>query len=380
MLYYFPQEASKTRYTWMMSRPGGWVEQRFVKHKIAFTRINGTLLPGMDKNMSGPVLDCYQRSHYSLTQVAKFIKMMQARKITDTIPVLYFDDFWTPGIEAIPYCADQMGIPLALYSTLHADSVDKHDFTYRMRHWKRSIDKGISRFHTGLFVSAPLLQELCEVAGIHATCLGLRFDSQALLKRYVPPYGYNKNPLSFIFTSRFDQEKQPLLFLDFAQRMKSLVPGATFTMTSSHHTLRSNSPMIKMKILEAENSGLIRLRVNLTKQKYYNALAESQYQVNCSLQDWVSNTLLEALTVRCIPIYPNCRSFPDVLDLEYLYKPGDVDSMVQVAQNAQFSDFKLNPIVKYHDGTLDRMLIEMGFLANLQDPKTKFKLRGKRHV
>lgn len=378
MLYYFPQEASKTRYTWMMSRPGGWVEQRFIKHKIPFVRVSGTLLPGMDKGMSGSVLDCYQRSHYSLTQVAKFIKIMQTWKDKDPLATLYFDDFWTPGIEAIPYCADQMNIPIALYSTLHADSVDRHDFTYRMRHWKRPMDLGIGRFHTGVFVSAPLLQELCEVAGISSTCVGLRFDSQALLKEYIPPWGYNKIPWSFIYTSRFDREKQPLLFLDFARKMRMIMPHARFLMTSSHSELRSNSPVVVREIQGSVKSKLIDLRVNLTKQQYYKALSESQFQVNCSLQDWVSNTLLEALTVRCIPIYPNYRSFPDVLDPEYLYAPGDVESMIHVARTARHNDFKLNPIVNRHDHTLDRMLVAMGFLAEIQNSKTK--LRSKSHV
>jgi hypothetical protein len=67
----------------------------------------------------------------------------------------------------------------------------------------------------------------------------------------------------------------------------------------------------------------------LTKAEYYTILASTQIQLNTSQQDWISFTLLEALTCGCKPLYPNHRSFPDTLGYHQpcLYVPGSIESM-----------------------------------------------------
>jgi hypothetical protein len=69
-----------------------------------------------------------------------------------------------------------------------------------------------------------------------------------------------------------------------------------------------------------------KLLSNLTKEEYYTELATSKIQFNCSLQDYVSWTVLESVAYGCDVIFPNFRSFPEFIPEHKLYMPFDVNS------------------------------------------------------
>ena len=69
-----------------------------------------------------------------------------------------------------------------------------------------------------------------------------------------------------------------------------------------------------------------------TKTQYYELLNKAKIIFNCSMQDWVSFTLLEATTFQCDICYPNFRAFPEFISPENLYKYGDVYSAVVLLQ------------------------------------------------
>jgi hypothetical protein len=74
--------------------------------------------------------------------------------------------------------------------------------------------------------------------------------------------------------------------------------------------------------------GVIELHLGLTKQRYYELLAESKFHVNTALQDWVSYTMLEASALEVITIAPSFRGFPDcIASPDQLYIPFHVSSM-----------------------------------------------------
>lgn len=350
MLFYLPLEPYKERYTCLLSAKDGWIEDRFKRAKVKFTRVEGQSLSDHGVITHGQVLDSHNRSYWSLTQNAAFIKLMREGKVKDG-DILYYDDFWTPGMEAIFYTADQLGINLKIYAMLHAQSVDKHDFTYKMRRWMRDYEKGQSKYMAGVFVTCEYLQDLCEEAGIQNTFLtGLPYNMN-WIERNFPVNLKKKNKI--VYTSRFDSEKNPTVFLKMA---KVLHKQYECVMTTSSSEIKSNDKEILMKMRDAERKGWIKIKTGLSKHQYYQELASAKYQVNTALQDWVSWTVIEATHHGCIPIYPQYRSFPEVLPAKFLYNPGDADSLVAAIRRNQEFDPVLKSIPLRFDKAFDKCL------------------------
>lgn len=335
MLYYFPLESYKTRYTCQLSAAGhqGWLESRWIENNVSYKRIEPTAKYKSSSIKSGSVLDACQRGIYSCEQIALFLRHLQNGLVTND-DVLYFDDFWTPGIEALPYAFELTGIKPKMYALLHAQSVDEFDFTFKMLPWIRHFEKGVASILDGIFVSCELLadlvykQGLCEADKIHIT--GLPYNSNKVKEIYFPKnYKNIEKKNQVVFSSRWDKEKDPNFFLKVIAYINNgnLHSDTNFVITTSHETLKSNDNNL-LRILNTlkEVHANIEIRENQSKEDYYKTLLESKIQFNCADQDFISWTLLEAITAGCIPVYPNFRSFPKILPETNLYDKKDVKS------------------------------------------------------
>ncbi len=373
-IIYLPQETATHRYTALMSKRDGWVERAFVRHGFNVVRVNGFLTRETENDPVGSIMNPYARSGYSLTQIQNFLDYFR-RGLIHPEDIIYLDDFWTPGFEAIPYTLQQIipaveNFPLHFFSTLHAQTVDKYDFTYPMRTWMRPMEKGLANCFRMNFVSSPYLEDLASAAGIsNVKTVGLRFSIKDLIEEF--PVVRSKKKKRVVFSSRFDAEKQPEIFCDLARFLKREDPEWTFVMCSGYGKIRSNSIIAEQALLHAQADGAVEIKLSLSKEEYYHELQQAEFQVNTALQDWVSNTLLEALTYKCIPIYPNFRSFPYELPTEFLYSPFEIEDAAEMmlffTEHNPFEDLgELSPLVRslgerlsYHDHTLDRMCNEM---------------------
>jgi len=320
MLWYFPLEPYKERYTMQLSRKDdGWIESVLKKRDIAYTRVEGKRFT--DEIKQGSVLDAHGRGIWSLTQVAYFLEAMH-NGIVRRGDILYFDDFWTPGIEAIKYADELTDLNLKYFSMLHAQSVDIFDFTYSMRSWMRPLEVGYGKIFNGIFVTSTELQDLCKMNNIgpKVYLTGLPYQSLEVKTHF--PEVLPKKKRQVIFTSRWDTEKDPKFFLNVVSYMNQMYqdPPKFLVTTSS-----SKEPSIPSYLKD-----YIEVKTNLTKEEYYFNLLESKIQFNCADQDWVSWTLLEALTCDCRPVYPYFRSFPECLPQEFLYVKKDVRSAAKM--------------------------------------------------
>lgn len=322
MLYYFPLEPYKERYTMQLSRENdGWIERVLNNKNIPYVRINGGSISDEIKN--GSVLDACGRGFWSSMQIAFFLRLMNEGQIKDN-DILYFDDFFTPGIEAIAYAAHLMDIELKMYAMLHAQSVDIFDFTYPMRSWMRPLEQSYGKIFDGIFVTSTELKDLCVMNGIgtdrtvHIT--GLPYQSEEVKTHF--PSELPKKKRQVIFTSRWDKEKDPNFFLEvvsYIQQNYSDPPNFLITTSSK------KAPTIPYYLKD-----YITVKSDLTKEEYYFNLLESKIQFNCADQDWVSWTLLEAATCNCRPVYPFFRSFPEVLFHEHLYVKNNIRSAAEM--------------------------------------------------
>lgn len=327
MLYYLPLESYRERYTAQLSAANtGWLERKWIKYGVEYQRVDTPYGTELESIRTGVALDCFRRSKHSLIQIQQLLIMLEEGEILngDTI---YLDDFWTPGIEAVRYCADLMKIKLHIYANCWAQSVDEFDFTYKMRGWIRWFERGCAYIYDGIFVATSMLKDLLVFnnVGPHnkVHVVGHPWDTEEVMSRMPVKYQafvkgegevYPREN-AVVWSSRWDSEKNPRCFLEVAEDVIKKVPNVQFYICTSSPKLRSNDPRL-LKVLDGyltEYPDNIFLKENLTKEQYYEILTRSKIQFNSAKQDWISYTLLESSVAGCYPIYPYWRSFPEVL-------------------------------------------------------------------
>jgi glycosyltransferase involved in cell wall biosynthesis len=335
-IWYFPLEAVKSRYTQQLC--GSWIPDAIneansrlhKKVRYNFVNVVGEVVETDIK--VGCVLDATGRGIFSLTQSSQFLKLIRENKVQSG-DVIYVQDFWTPGLEAIQYALDLYNINVKWYTMLHAQSVDEYDFTYQMRRWMRNVELGYdSLFSTGgIFVGSSIHKKQLREAGfkapIYVVSLPLGYtEVQDRIKLFT-----KNTEKSVVFSSRLDNEKQPFFMLSVAKKFLDANPDWKFIVTTSGKQLRSNNINAVDAIYKfAKNNNRFIIKENLTKDQYYEILCNSKIQLNTSLQDYVSWTLLEATTCGCDICYPNFRSFPECVPKDRLYKAFDVDSCIKL--------------------------------------------------
>jgi glycosyltransferase involved in cell wall biosynthesis len=225
-----------------------------------------------------------------------------------------------------------------------------------MRFWMRHFEKGMGEVLDGIFVASTGLKELLVINGIAPAnkvhVVGLPFDSEEVMERMPGWYqqfktggtgaDYTDRKNQVVFSSRWDDEKNPDFFCEVASRLLTQGHDIDFVVCSSAPKIRSNSQRL-MSALDYMRQHFPKnfiVRENLTKEEYYQILCESKIQFNCANQDWVSFTLLEASVAGCYPIYPYFRSFPETLrhKNEFLYQHTDAVSAMASIQDVVIGD------------------------------------------
>jgi len=334
MLYYVPLEPYKERYTWQLSHPvTGWMERKWREVGIEYRRIGGVRdgKVGIEK---GVVLDAVGRSRWSFSQVEQLLELTDRGEIKSE-DCIYFEDFWTPGVEALPYLFDQIGVHPRMYSMLWAQSVDEFDFTAGMKYWIRPIEQGYGKIYDGIFVGHPLLKELVVQGGIapesKVFVVGLPFCTEEVNERMPWREGaWEMERLQkVVYSSRWDTEKDPLFFLKVVSKVLEQRPDTKFVVCTGSKKVRSNDLALVEKLDEAVevHKGQLQVHTNCTKEEYYSELCTARVQINTALQDFVAFTLLEASVAGAYPLYPYFRSFPLTFrrDRRFLYERQDVE-------------------------------------------------------
>jgi len=307
-LFYFPLESVKSRYTQQLCEI--WMPNSFKQFPWKVETIKGKELQEKDIKV-GHVLDSVGRSVYSFSQIQNFLENFLEKGLVRENDILFFQDFWTPGIEAIYYALNLYGIKVKTYSMLHAQSVDEYDFTYSMKSWMRDFELGIDKVHSGIFVGSTIHRDQLRAAGFKAP---IHVMSLPIDEEDVKPEGKIVKKKQVVFSSRMNTEKNPLFMIRVAEEFLKWQPSYTWVCTTSSSNFRSDDLRIINELYSlAKRQPRFILAKDLSKEEYYNILRESNIQFNCSLQDYVSWTLLEAANFNCNLVYPNFRSFPECM-------------------------------------------------------------------
>ncbi len=364
--WYFPLEPLESRYTKQLCEE--WIPPAIEAFKGSYkvSIVVGDVEPNRSDIRVGVVLDAVGRGLYALSQVSRFLKAIEAGTVGDG-DIVYLQDFWTPGLEAIFYALDLYGLKgVRFYAMLHAQSVDEFDFTYAMLPWIRDFELGIAKRMAGVFVASTIHYNQLKKAGftcpIHVVNLPFNY---AAVRNKINGSGVEKEK-RIVFCSRLDDEKDPLFMLDVASKFLKRHPDYSWhVLTSSKRLRSSNFEITKALQYAAINLKGFYINAGLSKELYYKLLAQAQIIFNSSKQDYVSWTLLEASAFGCDLCYPDFRSFPECVPHNRLYKPGDPESAVLILEQclehpqkhyyiAEFADKCRNTMVRLMFDNSDR--------------------------
>jgi glycosyltransferase involved in cell wall biosynthesis len=354
-VFYFGLEPLKARYTYQLCKE--WMPATFKPYakQLKFVEIDGEFDADQEIKV-GAVLDAIGRGKYSLTQCQTFLQKIYNDEVKSG-DIIFLQDYWTPGLDAIWYALDLYGIDVKVYAMLHAQSVDEYDFTYPMANWMRHYELGLDKRMSGIFVGSTIHREQLRAAGfqspIHVVSLPIHKEATlAKLPNYFDAlaHGLIKKKNVVVYSSRLDKEKNPFFMMQVAEKFLEENTVWEWHVTTSGKSFRSMMPGV-IDALEslAKRQPRFKLLSGLTKEEYYLELATCKIQFNSSLQDYVSWTVIEATAFGADIVYPNFRSFPEFIAADRLYKPFDVDSAIYVIKNSIFSHREHPKIVDISD-------------------------------
>lgn len=374
-IFYVGLERYKERYTEMLAR---WSVERFRRRGFDVVEV---LPQKHDDSLGlievGKVLDAHGRCRFAAAQMSSLAEHLRGATSLD---VVYFEDAFTPGFEAVPYILDQrpsFNRPL-VYARNHAQSMDADDFTFPMRGWMRHYEFLVDNVVSRWFVACEEHRELMRVSMLSAeiSVVGLPFDNNDVASiaggSALAPHA---RPLKIVYASRLDSEKQPRFLARVAAEIKSRRQDIEIVVCMGSNDIRSDDEVGVRLLKELEAAGTISIKRGLSKKDYYKELKGARVLLNTAKQDWISNTAIEASALGAMLVAPAYKSFPALVgnSRRQLYVPWSVDDAATVAIDAvddpqPFEETK--KIALDQDKTLDRIcdLIEVD-LARHNDKK-----------
>jgi hypothetical protein len=323
-LWYINLEPYQDRYTLQLTN---WNETRFKQRGIDYQTVSGRLLREDKEIKTGQVLDAHGRCYWSLTQMAEVVRLLEDGSITGE-DVIFSEDLFHPGYEALPYILNQIpkeNRPKVFTRNL-AQSIDPDDFVFPWRNWMRHFEHIVDETVDGILMANTEMGWHMRVGMLNKSKLyvtGLPFDKNEVRNRVsnIKPLAARKKRI--VYSSRFDEEKQPWFFMDIIEKSRLTEMGYEFAIFTGSKKLRSTNQAYVDRAYALQDKGLLTIHAGLLKSEYYELLADSIVQFNCARQDWQSNTLNEACALGVLPLMPAFRSFPEALfnESQNLYSP-----------------------------------------------------------
>ena len=369
-LWYMGLEPYKARYTLQLT---DWNTSVFKRRNIDYVVVPGKTLTSDQEIVTGQVLDAHGRTYYGMSQLMQLIEWMKAGKVNNQ-DVVYFEDMFQPGIESLPYILNQIAPEHRprIFVRCLAQSIDPDDFVHvwNMSKWMGLYEKMIDSFVDGVLASNEEMVMHMKVAGWEAPIYnisGLAFGKQEVMSRVDDIKLFNERSYRVVFSSRWDQEKQPDFYMDVIEEWYRRFPNDTAKVTGrnpiefaicSGSKLKSNNDSYMARTNRLVEEGKLKIYSDLNKNDYYAILNDSRVVFNCALQDWTSNTISEADALGCNVLFPAYRSFPEILanDHTRTYVPWSLeDVLVKLEKLIHQEHPKLGEISDYTDGTIDRI-------------------------
>ena len=360
-IFYMGLEPYEGRYTLQLT---DWTEQAYKKRKIDYVIVPGTTIDDSKSIVTGQVLDAHCRSFFAMSQMMNLVQMMKAGEITSS-DIIFFEDMFQPGIEALPYILQQSPEKYRpkIFLRCLAQSIDPDDFVHvwGMSKWMSLYEELCNEIpNVTILASNEEMVANMRIANWKAPIYnisGLSFGKEEVQSR-VEQKPFVERKQRVVFGARWDQEKQPQFFMDLAQAYKKKHSDTEFAICSGG-PLRSNHAFYVDEARHLADKGIITINENLKKNDYYNILADSRVLFNCALQDWTSNTVSEADSLGCNVLFPAYRSFPEVFSNDHtrMYVPwSQEDAMNKLEILLSKPSPSMGQISDWTNSTIDRMI------------------------
>ena len=360
-IFYMGLEPYEGRYTLQLT---DWTEQAYKKRNIDYVIVPGTTIDDSKSIVTGQVLDAHGRSFFAMSQMMNLVQMMKAGEITSS-DIIFFEDMFQPGIEALPYILQQSPEKYRpkIFLRCLAQSIDPDDFVHvwGMSKWMSLYEELCNEIpNVTILASNEEMVANMRIANWKAPIYnisGLSFGKEEVQSR-VEQKPFVERKQRVVFGARWDQEKQPQFFMDLAQAYKKKHSDTEFAICSGG-PLRSNHAFYVDEARHLADKGIITINENLKKNDYYNILADSRVLFNCALQDWTSNTVSEADSLGCNVLFPAYRSFPEVFSNDHtrMYVPwSQEDAMNKLEILLSKPSPSMGQISDWTNSTIDRMI------------------------
>ena len=360
-IFYMGLEPYEGRYTLQLT---DWTERAYKKRNIEYVIVPGTTIDDSKAIVTGQVLDAHGRSYFAMSQMMNLVQMMKAGEITSN-DIIFFEDMFQPGIEALPYILQQSpdNYRPKVYLRCLAQSIDPDDFVHvwGMSKWMSLYEEMCNEIpNVNILASNEEMVANMRIANWKAPIYnisGLSFGKEEV-QSLVQQKPFVERKQRVVFGARWDQEKQPQFFMDLATKFREEHPAVEFAICSGG-PLRSNNSFYVDEARHLAKQGIITINENLQKNDYYNILADSRVLFNCALQDWTSNTVSEADALGCNVLFPAYRSFPEVFNNDHtrMYVPwSHEDAMDKLELLLSKPSPSMGQISDWTNGTIDRML------------------------
>lgn len=359
-LFYMGLESYSSRYTYQLEE---WSRRVFERRNIDYVIVPGDTIDDSKSIVVGQVLDAHGRSYFSMSQMMNLVQMMRNGEITGE-DVIFFEDMFQPGIESLPYIINQIPENLRpkIFVRCLAQSIDPDDFVHvwDMQKWMSLYEAMVNEFATGILASNEEMVAHMKIAGWKAPIYnisGLAFGKSEVQERVNSINTWNNRPNRVVFSSRWDQEKQPDFFMDIVETVTEN-NNIEFAVVQGGK-LRSNNQKYVERARELESKGKLKIFENLAKNEYYKILNNSRVLINTAVQDWTSNTVSEADALGCNVLFPAYRSFPEIFanDHTRMYIPWNKEDAINKLMNlieAPHND--IGRISDWTDKTIDRYI------------------------
>lgn len=330
-IFYFPLENIQQR---MYGTIYAKMTSAFKKAGVSYTEI----VPQVDATKiedGGWVMGSASHCKYCLDQMSIFMDKLRKGEVQDG-DVLYFDDLWFPGLEAVAYTAHLMNIKLSVYGFIHAGSFTQDDFVHSMQSWARDLERSWFTMSKGIFVGSEQTKKdivYCNLV-TSSECLG--FDKHKIIvtglpfevdKSIVSKFSMevtHKEPI-VMFSHRDDPDKhiEDLLkvLIKFKQKFPDVAAQLKYMITSGGKATRQSTKALFADFPEVE------FKPNLSKMEYYQLLAKSSVLFSSATQENFGVCIQEGLAFGVRPVCPNRVSYKYLLPEQYLYN--DLDAAVQ---------------------------------------------------
>jgi len=362
-LFYMGLEPYEGRYTLQLQ---DWSTEVYDRRGLDYKVVSGQTIDNTKAISVGQVLDAHGRSYFGMSQLMNLVQLHRNGEITKD-DVIFFEDMFQPGMEALPYIMCQVPEEQRpkIYLRCLAQAVDPDDFVHvwGMSKWMSLYEQMCNEIpNVHILATNEEMVAHMKIANWNAPIYnisGLSFgksEVQGRVNNNIKPF--NERSDRVVFAARFDQEKQPDFFMDVIEMVKAVRPDVEFAVLSGG-PLRSNNPKYLERAYAMEQAGTLKIYKDLQKNDYYNIVNDSKVLFNCALQDWVSNTVSEADALGCNVVYPAYRSFPETFANDYtrLYTPWSKDDAVdKILKGLLGPSSKMGKISDWNNGTIDRMI------------------------